>query len=283
MAIALALVAAVAWGTSDFLGGLTARRTPGDMAFTVGLLTSAAGLAPIAALAFLGGGTFPVGSALLASLAGGAAGGIGISALYRGLERGRMGVVAPITGIIAAALPVAWGTVVNHESVSAGAWVGMALGVAAIGLVSWERDRPGDTSLAAAGIPEALVSGVGFAAFFVLLDSAGDGHGLWPLIPVKIGAIAVLVIVLVAARQPLLTPPDTWALIVAVGLLDLVANGAFLLATQRGLLSIVAVVSSMYPAGTVILARFVLHERLARHQLAGLPVAAVAVTLVALA
>jgi drug/metabolite transporter (DMT)-like permease len=208
---------------------------------------------------------------------------VGVSLLYHGLAVGVMSVVAPVTAVGSACIPVLFG-LVTGERPSAAALVGVVLALAAVTLLAvfpGEEDdaRPGARR---AGVVMGLVSGCGFGAYFVLLDHAADGAGLWPLVGSRGTSVAVLGTVVLLARQPLV-PAGVGRDVGLIGVLDVVANVAFLLATRRGLLSLVALLASLYPAGTVLLARVVLRERLSPAQVAGLAGAGGAIVLIALA
>lgn len=292
MAVVLALAAACSWGGSDFLGGLAGRRSDHDISVASSLAASAIGLVGLTAIAALVGGAGLTGRDVSFAAGAGVGGAVGVALLYRGLAIGKMGVVAPITGAGAAAVPVIVG-IANGESPTTLAWVGVAVALLAIVLVSREpapvQDGPGPPAdggfrgLATPGLIEAIGAGLGFGAIFVFLERTSEAANLWPLVPMKAVSVVVLVAIGVTARQPLSAPRAVWPLLLAVGVLDNAANVTYLLATRRGLLALVAVVSSLYPVVTVVLARVVLDERLARHQVAGLFLAGAAVALIAAA
>ena len=278
----LALAAAASWGTSDFLGGLAGRRTERDITLSIAFLSQLLGLVGLTAIALLVGGDPLTRRDVLLAVAAGLGGAVGVGLLYRGLRIGRMGVVAPVTGAGAAVLPVVVGVVMG-EVPSTLAWVGVAAALVAIVLVSRE---PGDTLAARAGfgadgLAEAIGAGIGFGIIFVLLDQVSAGSGLLPLIPMKVAACGLLLTVGLVGRQPLVPPRVAIAPVLGVGVLDNLANVAYLLATREGLLAIVAVVSSLYPVGTVLLARGVLREHLHPTQLGGLALAGLGVGLIA--
>ena len=130
---------------------------------------------------------------------------------------------------------------------------------------------------------EAIGSGLGFGTLFTLLGQTAPATNLWPLVPLRLSTVLVLLVAAMVTRTRLAAPRHLWLHLVGIGALDNVANVAYLLATRRGLLALVAVVSSLYPVATVVLARVVLHERLARHQVVGLVLAVVAVALISVA
>jgi drug/metabolite transporter (DMT)-like permease len=277
MAVILALCSAATYGVGDFCGGMAARRVAST---TVVLWSHLLGLALLLAAAPLVGGDADGGD-LLAGGLGGLAGAVGVGMLYQGLSVGPMSVVAPITALLSGLVPVAAG-IVDGDRPSTGAIVGMVAALIAIALVSAEgggRLRPSDWR----GVAFALGAGLGFGVFFVALSHASDDSGIWPLVAARgasvtaVGTLAVIGYVARAApRGPAL------ALTAVAGALDAGANVFYLLAIREGLLSVVSVLTALYPVGTVLLARLVLKERFATLQRAGMLIAAPAAILMAL-
>ncbi|MBW3557820.1 MAG: DMT family transporter [Actinobacteria bacterium] len=280
VAVLLGLAVAGAYGAADFLGGLSSKRAP---ATTVVVVSQLCCLPLLAVLVGAGGG-HPSTRAIGLGAAAGSVGAVGLSCLYRGLARGRMSVVAPITAVGAATVPVAWG-LIGGERPSPMALAGVLLAMVAVALISRLPAPAPGTGQGQAGdsaIGLAVVAGAAFGTVFVLLDATGPDAGFWPLVAGRTTSIVALVTVAAATGQAL-APPAARMLptIAGAGMLDLSANALYLLATRRGLLSVVAVLSSLYPAGTVLLARTVLGERMAGHQVLGLVLAAAGVALIA--
>lgn len=286
MAILLGLAAALTYGAGDFVGGLVTRRAP---LFTVVLLSQVAGTALllVAVPFFVDSG--PSAPALAWGGASGVAGATGVLFLYKGLAAGRMSVVAPITSVEAAVVPVVWG-LGTGERPPVLALAGVVVALAAVVLVAgFEPSEvakeegpvsgPGRTRRLAPGVADALAAGIAFGAFFVLLDGAGDDSSLWPLVGGRTASLTILVVLVFARRERIAPAPGTGVPIVAAGALDVAANLFYLLATREGLLSIVAVLTSLYPASTILLARIVLGERMGRLQVAGLGLAAAGVVM----
>lgn len=288
--IALALAAAASWGASDFLGGITERRSPGA---SVAFASQLVGLAALVMVTPVVAGTARPGD-LAWGAAAGVGGAAGVALLYHGLAVGLMSVVAPVTAVGAASIPVVFGLATGERPPLA-ALAGVVLALAAVAMLCAfpgpgastgvpDGERGPGTARAAtrrAGLLAGVGSGVGFGVFFVCLERAGDGAGLWPLVGARTCSVLVLGSVLVATGRPLLRS-GAGAAIVVVGVLDVLANVLYLLATRRGLLSIVALLASLYPAATVVLARVVLSERLSRVQAVGLAGAGAAVLLITL-
>lgn len=283
MAVILGLAAALTYGTADFLGGLATRRT---RVYTVVLLSQVFGsLLLIALFPFFTGANVTRGALWWGGWSG-VAGAAGVTFFYQALALGRMSVIAPITAVEAASVPVIFGLVVG-ERPSPLALTGVACALVAVALVSRSRDPdPGEMverrGLLGSGLGHALAAGVGFGAFFILLSRAGSDTGLWPLASARVSSAVLLGVALIAARGWDRPTGNGMVSIAGAGVFDVAANLFYLLASRQGLLSIVAVLTSMYPATTVLLARFTLGERLDRIQLVGLVVAVVGVVAISL-
>lgn len=276
--VVLALSAALAYGLSDFVGGLASRRT---RAWPVAVINSAAGFVGAVALALLLPGSAGATDLWWGALAG-VGSGTGGAFLYRGLAAGRMGVVAPVSGVGAALLPVvvAVGTGERPELL---VWVGIACAVPGIWLVSREpADDPEHAdSATAAGLVDGVLAGVGFGLLFAAMGQVPDSAGYTPLAVAQgVGVVAVVVTALLLRERWVPDhPTQLWGAV--SGLLATAAVLAFLLATQQGLLTVAAVLTSLYPAFTILLAAGVLREPVHRGQAVGLVLCGVAVGLVA--
>ncbi|GAA4067687.1 EamA family transporter [Nonomuraea soli] len=273
----LATLCALAYGASDFLGGLAARRTS---VVTVVVAAQVAGLFVLAPLIGVLPGR-PSWPALAWGAAAGLAGAFGVLVFYRALAGGRISVVAPASATLTAALPVVWGLGMGERPVPA-ALFGVALAVAAVALVSHDPSARGGRAWVGP-ICQAAAVGVGLGGFSVLIAQPPAQSGLWPLAGARLASIGLLVVLCLATGRNLRpNGPRATGAAVGAGVLDMAANVLFLLALRSdGLLSIVAVVSSLYPAGTLLLARYVLGERLRPVQLAGVLCALGAVSLIA--
>ncbi|MGP3911174.1 EamA family transporter [Nonomuraea sp. 10N515B] len=275
-AVILATACAVVYGTADFFGGLATRRT---QVLAVVILSQLAGLTLILALLPLLPGTFSD-RAILWGLAAGLSGAAGLALFYRALATGVMSVVAPTTAVTSAALPVVFGLATGERP---GFWAltGVALALGSVLLVSQDGSPGGRASLGA--LVSSLAAGAGFGGFFILLAMAPAEAGLWPLVGARLSSVSVVALVALAARRSLRPRAGSLRIIVAAGVLDMVANVLFLLAQRQGLLSLVAVLVSLYPASTLLLARQVLGERLNTIQMTGVACALGAVALIAVA
>lgn len=284
MVTLLALSAALFYGVADFLGGAASRRAT---ALSVLLVSVPIGLTVLAVTAVFTGGDLAL-PALAWGFGSGLVSGAGFLAFYRALAKGPMSVVAPVSALAAAVVPVAVG-LVRGEHLNSTVLLGVALCMCAIGLVSIE---PGKEKAESRGLDSgpvlAVFSGVSFGLFFVLVKEAGDGSGLWPLVASRLGVLTVIIAAVWVLAQftsqsqregfRALRNPVTLALVIGAGALDVVANIAFFKAA--GLLSVVAVLTSLYPAITVLLARIVHGERLRTVQRFGMAIALTGVALV---
>ena len=276
MAILLGLGAALTYGAADFFGGLSTKRSN---EFSVVVCSQVIGSALLlAALPLFLDAPFTT-EAFAWGMGSGLGGGLGVLLLYRGLALGRMSVVAPTTGVIAASVPVLAGLLLG-ERPGALSLIGVVVALIAVVLVSASPDHAGRRD-GYSGMREAVGAGVGFGGFFILLSLGGEDTGLWPLIGSRAASLGIVTLIALLMGRSLRPAPGSLRLIATAGILDVAANLLFLEATRVGLLSLVAVLTSMYPGATVVLARFVLHERLHRLQLVGLACAALGVALIA--
>ena len=259
---ALSLGAAAVWGGGDFAGGIATKRAN---VFRVVAGAHACGLVLMLLLAWLTGEPFPPRSSLGWGVLAGISGAFGIAALYKALAIGRMGIIAPVASVVTAILPVMVG--IRSEGMPDRIQLaGFALALVSIWLVA----RPDGEIDSHRGLGLAILAGVMFGLFLVAGKQAGHDGVFWPLVAAR-AASTLLMLVIVA-----FSPRDTRSLraglvpILLSGLLDSVANAMFIAATRHGRLDVAAVLSSLYPASTVILARVLLKERLSASQNAGI-------------
>ncbi len=275
MGVILALLAACVYGIADFLGGLATKRSA---VWTVVVLTGSVGLVTALALLPLLHQGPPLRSDLEIGVLIGVVGAAGFASFYRGLAVARMSVVAPITAVIAAIVPVGYG-LLRGEHLSPLAFFGIALALLAVALVSRSSDEDvaGDPEPARSGLLLALVAGLAFGLIYVLL--AMSSRGVWPLVASRATSVTLVLIFALVTRRLTRPAPGSLRIIVGAGVLDMAANVFYLVALRYTLVSIAAVVASLYPASTVMLARIVLHERLGLVQWAGVACAIVGVVL----
>ncbi|WP_431937318.1 EamA family transporter [Micromonospora sp. RP3T] len=271
--IVLAAVSAIAFGTADFSGGKASRHAD-PIAVTV--VSQMISLPLLGVLALVVPGT-PTGGDLAWGLLAGVAGAAGVVLLYRALATGVMAVVAPVTAITAAIVPIVAGLLVA-DSPGTVALGGAGLAVLAIALVSL-GERGGAGHVSGRIIGTALAAGLLFGIFFALLGQADERAGMWPVLALRVSSIAFGLALAARAGVRLRLGRPVLGWVAAAGLLDSAANALFLAAAARGHLSVVAAIASLYPASTVLLALAVDRERLRPVQLAGLGFAAAALVL----
>ncbi len=285
MAIVLALVSAIAYGLSDFVGGLVSRHTS---AWSVAVLANLSAALCVAVVAvFVPGTPEPVhlAWAALAGVGSGAGGGF----LYRGLSSGRMSVVAPVSAVGAALVPLVAGALTG-ERFAAVVWLGILAALPGIWLVaSVPADDlshvEGETAPArlgfADGLTDGILAGLGFGLLFAAIGQVPATAGLWPLALAQGVSVPVVILLALAVGGAWVPRGRTVRWAAGAGALAAIATGSFLLATQQGYLTIAGVLASLYPATTVLLAALVLRERVHRAQGVGLGLCALAVALVA--
>ena len=273
LAIALSLLASVCWGISDFGGGLISRRLP---VMTVIVAVQLVGALVAGLLVLAGGDPMPHGGALVGALFAGCSGFVGLTIFYRALAVGTMSVVAPIaaTGVV---LPLIVG-IAGGDNPAATQAVGLVATVAGVLLATRERSNSAAAQRSGAGL--ALLSAVGFGGYFIGAHAGARGGVPWLLLLSHAVTIPFAIVALAMGSLVRTRGRDGLALI-AIGLVDLGATGLYGVANRHGLLSVVAVVGSLYPLTTLILARRFLHERLARPQAAGVALALGGVALIA--
>ena len=251
----------------DFCGGMASKRARVIQVIAGSHIVGAVG-AVIASL--LLAERFDVGDVVLGVI-GGAFGVVGVALLYRRLAVGPMSIVAPLTAITSAAVPAIWG-IASGERLSTLAWAGIGLALVAVVLVSITKDEPGRSApVTPQVVAESLLAGAGFGALFVLFDATAESSTPWPVAGARVFTATVLVATLAYGRlrnsSPMLpTDRGAWPLIFLVGLLDTFSNITFIYAANLGDLSVVGVLSALYPISTVILAWVLLGERMTKVQ-----------------
>jgi drug/metabolite transporter (DMT)-like permease len=270
----LSLGAAASWGAADFSGGIATKKSN---AFGVVVVAHGTGLVFMLVLALLLHDPLPDRTALLWGIVAGFSGGIGLAAFYRALAVGQMGVNAPIAAVLTALFPVIVGFREQGLPTTL-QFAGFALALLGIWLLA---SPPGQTAKPK-GIGLAIVAGLGFSGFLVCSRYAGTHSLFWPLVAARAASIILMLTIVLASRVE--WRPDRKALVymIVAGILDSTGNALFVAATQHGRLDVAAVLSSFYPASTVLLARFILKERISPLQGAGIFAALMSVPLIAM-
>jgi drug/metabolite transporter (DMT)-like permease len=267
-----ALGAVCSWGISDFVGGYTARRFH---SFFLAALGHFSGTTLMVSLALITHQSFPPFSQLRWAFAAGACGGVALALFYRALSQGNMGLAAPVSAVIGAALPTAF-SMLKEGFPGRLTIAGFALALLGIWLVS----RPEDGSRPK-GVSLAMVAGLGFAFFFIFIRQAGSGAALWIAAASRASSLTVSGTITLVGKKFSPSYPQGFALGLFAGCMDVTGTVLFVRASQTGRLDTAVVLSSLYPAITVLLARFVLKEHFTRWKTVGMLAALVSVVMIA--
>ena len=278
---AFALLAAAFWGVGDFSGGMAVKRAGGSVAAALRMLliSHSASFAVLLVVLFFRGDPFPHGAPLAWGLAAGVFGGLSLAAFYVALSRGAMGASAAVSGVLAAAIPA---VVSSCTEGFAGPrrLIGFLVAGAAIWLIAGatsEREETGTMLLA-------IGAGAGFGLYFTALKFAGPAGLFWPMANARMGSLTTCALLLLlvgrGASVEMNRTVVLWAL--STALFDTSGNLLYIVATRAGRLDVAAVLASLYPASTILLAGWLLKERLTRRQLAGMSVAVGAVALISI-
>ncbi len=266
------MAAVVAWGTSDFLGGFATRRAN---AFLFTTVVNLGGLLLVGALASTTHAQFPSGRSAVWVLAGGISGGAALAIFYRALSSGRMGLTAPVAAVLSAAIP----TIFSMFTEGLPGKIAIAgFFVAAMGLWLITRAEDGNTP---EGIGLAVVAGIGFAGFYLCVRQAGNGSALWTASFTRLGGLLITGLIVLLHRNftDITAAGVRWG--VLTGCIDSLGTILFVRASQTGRLDEAVVISSLYPAVTVLLARMFLKEHFTRWRFVGLLAALAAVPMIA--
>jgi drug/metabolite transporter (DMT)-like permease len=270
--VAFSLAASLSWGAGDFSGGLATRRAK---VLSVVVAAHATGLVLLIALALAWSEPLPATLDVVWGSAAGLVGAVGLVAFYQALAVGRMGIIAPIAAMLSAAVPVLFGAF--FEGLPGPLQLtGFVLALIAVGLISGlgvVKGRP-------KGLGLALLAGLGFGSFFILISRVSHGAVFWPLAAARLSSFLFMLAVVLIRRQEVLPKLAVLPIVLLAGALDIAGNVFFVLATHAGRLDVAAILSSLYPAVTLLLASIILRERVTRVQAIGILVALVAIPLI---
>ncbi len=275
ISILFGLAAAFSWGAGDFTGGLAARKTG---AYRAVLYGEVVGLVLIFGVSAILPQPLPVPSIWIYSIAAGSLGTSGLLLLYQAMADGKMSIAAPVSALLAAALPVLVGSL-SEGLARPPTILGFMIALAAVWLISSSANGSdgGLSHLSDLRLP--LIAGLGFGAYFVFMHAATRQSILWPMVASRGAGMAVMAIFVLLRRDSWSVKREAWPVIGLNGLLDVGGNLFFILAGQAGRLDIASVLSSLYPGATVLLAWILLRERLARPQWLGILFALCAIVL----
>ena len=266
------LLASLSWGSGDFSGGLASRRVH---VFSVVLAVYVVGVVLLPVLALAWAEPLPSWRDALWGAVAGLAGTVGLTAFYRSLAIGRMGINAPITSVLAAALPVIF-SAISEGLPRPLQMAGFALALLAVALVS----RPEKASGRPEGLGLALLAGLGFGSFFILIGQVSAHAIFWPLTASRIASLIFMIVFMRVRGEALLPKKPVFPLLLIAGTLDVAGNVFFVLATHSGRLDVASILSSLYSAVTILLAAIILRERVSRIQGMGIVLALGAILLI---
>jgi drug/metabolite transporter (DMT)-like permease len=266
------LFAVFSWGTSDFVGGNAARR---NNAFLLTTIAHASGLGLMTALALANHSSFPAGTSIAWALRAGMSGGGALVVFYRALAAGRMGLTAPVSAVLGAAIPTAF-SIATEGRPGIVSMAGFALAGIGILLICRTEDNSHSD-----GLGLAVLAGIGFAGFFLCMKQAGNGSALWISAFSRLGSLAVTSAIVLLRRNFRPITRSGVGFGVLAGCLDVTGSALFVRASQTGRLDTAVVLTSLYPAVTVLLARFFLKEQFTRWKVLGMIAALLAVPMIA--
>ena len=275
LSIIYGILSAATWGAGDFAGGLSSRKIG---AYRAVFYADFIGLLILAVAYFVYREPFPSTTGWINSLLAGALGSFGLLILYHSLSIGQMSIAAPVSALFAGLLPVIVGAITEGLP-SAIQLIGFVLALAAIWLISQGDGKFHISRLSDLRFP--ILAGVGFGSYFIFIhNAAGDPNSfLWPMIISRAAGTVLVFFMVFARRETFAVPHDTRGLVLLNATLDLMGNFFYILASKTGRLDIAAVLSSLYPGSTVILAWLLLKEHLSRMQLVGIVFALAAIFL----
>lgn len=280
LSIVFGLLSALTWGAGDFTGGLGTRKVG---AVRTVFYASVVGLIAVLVTALVSGESFPEVPSIIFALLAGLFGCVGLLLLYAAMAKGLMSIAAPVSALLAAALPVLVGSLTEGlpEIMTL---IGFGFALFAVWMVSQSEGGVQDLLSHLSDLKLPLLAGMGFGFYFVLMHNAtNNGHIFWPMVASRTASVLLLLVYMFITRTSFrITDTSALPVIGLNGVLDLTGNGFFILAAQAGRLDVASVLSALYPGSTVMLAWIFLHERLTRNQWVGIAAALIAIVLMTL-
>jgi drug/metabolite transporter (DMT)-like permease len=275
LSIIFGLSSALSWGAGDFTGGMASRKTG---AFRAVFFGEVIGLIIILVTAMIIWQPIPALPIWLISMAAGALGTTGLLLLYHSMTKGLMSIATPVSALLAALLPVVIGSFTESLPTLL-TFIGFIFALAAVWLISQSENGVKNILTHITDLRLPLLAGVGFGLYFVLIHAATHTATFWPMVASRMGGILILTLYMILRRETWKVEKGAWTLILLNGILDIGGNLFFVLAGQTGRLDVSSVLSSLYPGSTVVLAWFILKERISRTQWIGIIAAMIAIIL----
>ena len=275
LSIIFGLSSALSWGAGDFTGGMASRKTG---AFRAVFFGEVIGLIIILVTAMIIWQPIPALPIWLISMAAGALGTTGLLLLYHSMTKGLMSIATPVSALLAALLPVVIGSFTESLPTLL-TFIGFIFALAAVWLISQSENGVKNILTHITDLRLPLLAGVGFGLYFVLIHAATHTATFWPMVASRMGGILILTLYMILRRESWKVEKGAWTLILLNGILDIGGNLFFVLAGQTGRLDVSSVLSSLYPGSTVVLAWFILKERISRTQWIGIIAAMIAIIL----
>jgi drug/metabolite transporter (DMT)-like permease len=273
LSILFGLGAALAWGAADFTGGLASRRTG---AYRAAFYAEFFGLVFLVGAALFIQEPLPAWPVLALATAAGAVGTTGLLALFQSVIHGKMSIAMPVSALLAAALPVLVGSLTEGFP-GVVTFLGFLVALSAIWMISQEDGKDGRFLARLSDLRLPLLAGIGFGSFFILMDIAAREATLWPMLASRTGGTLIVAIYMLFRRDSWRLERDVWPVLVLNAFLDVGGTAFYVLASQAGRLDVAAVISSLFPGATVILAALILKERVSRSQSIGILLALAAI------
>jgi drug/metabolite transporter (DMT)-like permease len=273
LSIIFGLSSALIWGAADFCGGLASRKAK---AYQAVLLGEAVGLVALLVVAYNSGERITSWSMLWQCALAGVMGVLGLLLFFQSITKGLMSVAAPVSALMAVVIPVVFGILTSGFP----GWltfIGFLLAMASIWLISQPEGSPTSIRLRLVDLSLPLIAGVSFGIYLILMHRGSQNGLFWPMVTSRTAGVATMLVYALITRQPVTPPKSVWPLIALNGFLDVTGNGFYLLAAHSGRMDVAAVLVSLYPGSTVILAGLLLRERLNRLQWSGILAALAAI------
>lgn len=275
ISILLGLAAALSWGAGDFSGGMASRKTG---AYLTVLYGEAVGLVLLLVVIPLSRQPFPDVVSWIYALVAGALGTAGMVLLYRAMDAGKMSIAAPVSALLAAALPVIVGAL-TEGTPGVLTWIGFVLALSAVWLISQSGDGIQDILTHLADLRLPLLAGLGFGAYFTLMHAASRETVYWPIVAGRFSGTVIIAAFVLFSRKTWTPTRAAWPFLLINAILDVGGNFFYVLAGQAGRLDVSAVLSSLFPGATVLLAWIILKERLTHTQWLGIFAALLAIVM----